>query len=69
MSSTPAMQALTAIAEHLRQGDWGNAERVLTEYANDMNSPAEPLDHFAVIYRAPTANSKPVIADEIRCLD
>lgn len=33
---TLAEQALKAISDHLAQGDWGNAERVLNAYAADF---------------------------------
>jgi hypothetical protein len=33
-------QALKAVAEHLKQGDWGNAQRVLTSFADDVQSKA-----------------------------
>jgi hypothetical protein len=38
---TLAEQALNAIWMHLRDGDWGNAERVLNSYAADVNAPAD----------------------------
>jgi hypothetical protein len=35
---TLAEQALGAIFDHLYRGDWGNAERVLNEYAFDVKA-------------------------------
>lgn len=32
---TPEEMALAAIEQHLKRGDWGNAERVLRAYAED----------------------------------
>lgn len=37
-SFTLAEQALNAIWTNLRGGDWGNAERVLNEYAFDVKA-------------------------------
>lgn len=69
-SFTLAEQALNAIWTNLRGGDWGNAERVLNEYAADVNAPAKALDRFAAVYGAPVSMYRPpAVADEIRCLD
>lgn len=48
--STPkslAERAIGAIADHLAQGDWGNAERVLNAYTADHTCTCypHPSDH------------------------
>lgn len=46
------------------------AAEALEEYAAEQYpTTAKPLDRFKVVYEAPAANSAPVVADEVRCLD
>lgn len=76
MTSTSAAYALrqaliTAPTSGVDARHLMNAYRdeILTEAAAAPAVSPKPRSRFSVVYEAPVANSHPVIADEIRCLD